>query len=226
MDRLVCEFEYKFASNKPDGTFEGYASNFNRIDQGGDSIVPGAFKSVLEQRKPKMLLEHAGLPYSMPKPEDMLPVGKWENLAEDTKGLAASGRLINLDTESGKRIYGAMKEGELDGLSIGFKVGKVTYSQKAGEARRTIYDFKKLPEISLVTSPMDLDARSFNVKSAAGVKTIREFEDFLRDVGGYSHSAAKAIAAGGFKANPEPRDEDDGELVDLIRRNISKLNGK
>jgi len=134
-------------------------------------------------------------------------------------------RGIDGDCDVGKRIYGAMKEGELDGLSIGFKVGKVTYSQKAGEARRTIYDFKKLPEISLVTSPMDLDARSFNVKSAAGVKTIREFEDFLRDVGGYSHSAAKAIAAGGFKANPEPRDEDDGELVDQIRRNINILKG-
>lgn len=225
MDHLLCEFEYKFAQSKPEGTFEGYASTFNRIDQGGDRVAPGAFKGVLTQRTPKMLLEHAGLPYSMPKPEDLLPVGKWEGLAEDTKGLHASGRLINLDTESGKRIYGAMKEGELDGLSIGFKAGKVQYSQKAGEPRRTIFDFKALPEISLVTNPMDPDARSFNVKSAAGVKTIREFEDFLRDVGGYSHSAAKAIAAGGFKANPDPRDEDDGELVDQIRRNINILKG-
>jgi hypothetical protein len=29
---------------------------------------------------------------------------------------------------------------------------------------------------------------------------VREFEDFLRDVGGYSHAAAKSIARAGFKA--------------------------
>ncbi|TGU42255.1 HK97 family phage prohead protease, partial [bacterium M00.F.Ca.ET.146.01.1.1] len=59
------------------------------------------------------------------------------------------------------------------------------------------------------------------------IKTIREFEDFLRDVGGFSHAAAKAIAAGGFKAKPDPRDEDGigdhirarlGELANLIRK--------
>jgi HK97 family phage prohead protease len=219
MDHMSCDFEYKFAPSKPDGWFDGYASNFNRIDEGGDSIVPGAFKSVLLTSKPKMLLHHAGLPYTPPTPENMIPVGKWESLSEDTKGLATAGRLINLDTESGKRIYGAMKEGELNGLSVGYKVGRVKYGQKAGEPRRTIQDFKALPEISLVTYPMDADARISSVK-AADIRTIREFEDFLRDVGGYSHGAAKSIAACGFKAIAEPRDEDvDGETVaDLLKR--------
>jgi len=44
-------------------------------------------------------------------------------MSEDSHGLQCKGRLINLDTESGKRIYGAMKERALDGLSIGHVVG-------------------------------------------------------------------------------------------------------
>lgn len=50
----------------------------------------------------------------------------------------------------------------------------------------------------------------------SGMKTIREFEDFLRDVGGFSHAAAKAISAGGFKAQLDPRDEDRGSAVAAI----------
>jgi hypothetical protein len=47
-------------------------------------------------------------------------------MSEDTHGLQCKGRLINLDTESGKRIYGALKESALDGLSIGYTVGEFT----------------------------------------------------------------------------------------------------
>ena len=38
------------------------------------------------------------------------------------------------------------------------------------------------------------------------MKTIREFEGFLRDAG-FSKDAATAIASGGFKAKPNLRDE-------------------
>ena len=59
--------------------------------------------------------------------------------------LASKGRLINLDTESGKRIYGAMKEGELDGESIGYRVGEFTRGTKPNEPRRAIKTIKELP---------------------------------------------------------------------------------
>jgi uncharacterized protein len=50
-----------------------------------------------------------------------------------------------------------------------------------------------------VTFPMNDLARNTVVK-AADIRTVREFEDFLRDVGGFSHAASKSIARGGFKA--------------------------
>lgn len=46
---------------------------------------------------------------------------------------------------------------------------------------------------------------------------IREYEGvMLRDEAGFSHAAAKAIAAGGFKAQLDPRDEDRGRVVAAI----------
>jgi hypothetical protein len=109
------------------------------------------------------------------------------------------GPLINLDSESGKGMYGAMKERALDGLSIDYKVGEFTRSTKPNEPRRTIKIIKSLPEVSLVTFPMNELARTGAV-NAADIRTVREFEDALRDVLGFSHAAAKSIAQRGFKA--------------------------
>src|SRR5215471_7126022 len=63
----------------------------------------------------------------------------------------------------------------------------------------TIKTIKSLPEVSLVTFPMNELARTGAVK-AADIRTVRDFEDFLRDIGGFSHAAAKSIARAGFKA--------------------------
>jgi ATP-dependent protease ClpP protease subunit len=50
-------------------------------------------------------------------------------------------------------------------------------------------------------------------------QTKREMEEFLRDAGGFSHAAAKAIVAGGFKAKSDPRDED--ELLATVRAHVA-----
>lgn len=221
----VTAFEYKFASNEPDGTFEGYGAVFKNEDDNGDMLMPGAFDKTLGQAKtsgqmPKMLLNHGGLAWGSPTPEDMIPIGKWAKMAPDSHGLQVKGRLINLDTESGKRIYGAMKEGELGGLSMGFKAREFTFGTKPNEPRRTLKAVDLL-EVSPVTFPANTQALVTGVKSLGRITTIREFEVFLRDAGKFSNAAAKAIAASGFKAfQPDPRDEDGNgeELVALIKR--------
>jgi HK97 family phage prohead protease len=211
--RKAVAFQFKFLDDKAaPGTFEGYGSVFNNEDDGGDLIQPGAFAGVIQRHQakgtmPKLLLNHGSMGagfFGGNDPMADLPVGCWDAMSEDTHGLQCKGRLINLDTESGKRIYGAMKEKALDGLSIGYTVGDVVRGTKPNEPRRTIKTIKSLPEVSLVTFPMNDLARTNAVKS---ITTIREFEDFLRDVGGFSHAAAKAIAGHGFKSS-EPRDED------------------
>lgn len=224
-DIFFAPLEVKFAADEGKaGEFEGYGAVFGNVDSYGDVIQRGAFKETLaewEDKKtlPPMLVQHGGW---MMTDMDALPIGKWEAMSEDRTGLHVKGRLINLDTERGKTIYGAMKEGVLDGMSIGYRAKEFAIGTKPDEPRRTL---KKIDlfEVSVVTFPANGKARVAAVKAANRVKTIREFEDFLRDAGGFSHAAAKAIAAGGFKA-ADPRDEDDAdELVARLRRNIETL---
>jgi HK97 family phage prohead protease len=222
LDHVRLELhEMKFASDKT-GVFSGYGAVTGNKDFGGDVIEKGAFRDTLREwqdkgKFPPMLLQHGGglLGGAM----DALPVGKYTDMEENTKGLKLEGELFALNTERGQYIHEGMKAGSLDGLSIGYRVKEFVLGTKPTEPRRTIKSLD-LVEVSIVTFPMNDKARIGAVKSG-DIKTIREFEDFLRDVGGYSHAAAKAIAAGGFKSS-EPRDEDEA-VAALIRRNIKTL---
>lgn len=56
------------------------------------------------------------------------------------------------------------------------------------------------------------------------IATIRDFEEFLRDEGGFSRSAAKSIASAGFKdpqQKPEPRDEAGDAGDELLSRMLT-----
>jgi Escherichia/Staphylococcus phage prohead protease len=224
VEHKASAFEYKFVEGDGNvtGTFEGYGSVFNNEDDGGDVMLPGAFQKTLDAHDaggtmPKMLLNHGsmgGSPFGGNDPMADLPIGKWTKMSEDNHGLAVKGRLINLDTERSKNIYGAMKEGELSGLSIGYKARDFIRGTKPNEPRRQLKAVD-LFEVSPVTFPMNARAGISTVKSAREITTIREFEDFLRDAGSFSREAAKAIAAGGFKAlSSLPRDEADiGEAI-------------
>ena len=222
MDRI----EVKFATDDIDvktGTFSGYGAVFGNMDQGGDVIAPGAFKASLADWKkagklPPMLIQHGGFGMT---DMDALPIGKWIKMTEDDTGLKVEGRLINMDTERGKSIYGMLSEGVLDGMSIGYRAKEFAMGTKPKDPRRTL-KVLDLVELSVVTFPMNGKARISAVKAAQEVTTIREFEDFLRDAGGFSHSQAKAIASQGFKAM-DPRDEDGADLAALIRRNIAAI---
>ena len=222
MQRIEVKFSPDEVTTK--GEFAGYGAIFGNIDAYGDTIAQGAFADTLKEwrkrdKLPPMLLQHGGAGFT---DNDGIPIGKWTTMREDDKGLYAEGKLINMDTERGKTIYGALSEGVLDGLSIGYRPKEFTLRTKPEDPRRTLKSID-LIELSIVTFPANASARIAAVKSAAQeMTTIREFEDFLRDVGGFSHAQAKAIASHGFKA-ADPRDEDDADLVALLRRNIEAL---
>lgn len=204
----MARLEVKFAAEDVDektGAFSGYGSAFDNVDSYGDVMAKGAFKATLrdwakEKKLPPMLLQHGGW---MMTDTDALPVGKWTKMEEDEVGLRVEGRLINLDTDLGKRVYGAMKEGVLDGMSIGYRAKKFTMGTKPEEPRRTL-EAVELVEVSLVTFPANGKARVAQVKSAQDIMTIRDLEDILRDAG-CSRSEALAICSR-FEAKADQRD--------------------
>lgn len=130
------------------GRFSGYASLFGRLDQGGDIVMPGAFKASLAARGAigiRMLFQH--------DPKE--PVGIWEVIREDRLGLFVSGRLLPGVPRS-DALRRLISGRAIDGLSIGFRARKSTRDPAAGARRLWQID---LWEISIVTFPMMDGAR-------------------------------------------------------------------
>jgi HK97 family phage prohead protease len=174
------------------GVIAGYASTFGNVDQGGDVVIRGAFKEALEKAKAEgrlipMLWQH----------DQREPIGVWDSIEEDRKGLKVQGKLLIDDDPLAARAYAHVKAGSIGGMSIGYRTlpGGMTEDPK----RRGVYQLTKLDlrEVSLVTMPMNIQARITDVKSLveSGVlPTERQFEQFLREAGGFSKKRALALA--------------------------------
>lgn len=170
-----------------DGTVEGYGSVFGVRDNYDDVIAPGAYLASLAAHKaagtmPAMLWQH----------DATAPIGVWLEMVEDSKGLRIKGKLA-LDTVKGAEAYALLKMGALNGLSIGFVSKEWSYDRDTDVRTLTQVD---LWEVSLVTFPANEAARITGVKAAdvAGIKTIRQAEQALRDAG-FSADTAKAFLA-------------------------------
>ncbi|MEM7775762.1 MAG: HK97 family phage prohead protease [Pseudomonadota bacterium] len=191
-----CALDLKGASL--DGTFEGYASLFNREDLGRDVVKPGAFRKSLRARGPdgvKLLFQH----------DPNQPIGIWERLHEDARGLFARGRLMP-EVARAREVLALMRAGAIDGLSIGFRAARSVRDRRTGTRHLHEVD---LWEISIVTFPMLADARVASVKSppfADHVPSVREFERWLTRDAGFTRSEASALMRDGFKGLALRRD--------------------
>lgn len=139
---------------EPDGAFEGYASLFGIADLGKDVVDRGAFRDSLVRRGAagvKMLWQH----------DPTEPIGRWLELREDSRGLYVRGRL-SLAVERAREIHALMRDGAVDGLSIGFRSQRARTEPRSGLRRLQQVD---LWEISLVTFPMLPQARVSAVKA-------------------------------------------------------------
>ena len=175
--------QLKFASDST-GEFEGYASVFNSVDKVGDTIAPGAFiESIESGRSIKMFINHK---------QHEVPIGDWVEMKEDGIGLHVVGR-IDMNHKDGPTVHSAMKRKAMDGLSIGFTMGDGDYEQKSDG--RLIKNMS-LMETSIVSFPCEGMARVSAVKSdIEGFISLRDYENYLREVGGFSKSMAVALVS-------------------------------
>ena len=123
--------------------FEGYASLFGVPDGAGDVVQPGAFAASLRKRPARavrMLYQHLAHE----------PIGVWETIREDGKGLYVRGRLT-LDVVRAREVLALIADGALDGLSIGFRTVRARRDAKTGLRH---LDAVELWEISIVTFPL------------------------------------------------------------------------
>lgn len=127
----------------------GYASLFGAKDQGGDRVEKGAYSASLKSlqsggRAVKMLWQH----------DPSQPIGVWDQVFEDKKGLYVSGRILE-DVRAGAEALALLRAGAIDGLSIGYRTVKASKDQSGGRSLKQL----DLWEVSLVTFPMLPEAR-------------------------------------------------------------------
>lgn len=128
----------------------GYASLFGAPDQGGDVVHRGAYGASLGRLakaggRVKMLWQH----------DPTRPIGVWDEVREDERGLYVRGRLL-LDVQAAREAHVLLQAGAIDGLSIGYRTLR---AEKAPTGGRLLHEVE-LWEVSLVTFPMLPQARA------------------------------------------------------------------
>ncbi|PLU73433.1 HK97 family phage prohead protease [Sinorhizobium meliloti] len=209
------DFALQIKDLSDEGTFEGYGSVFGNVDSYGEKVMPGAFVASLAKHRREgstvlMLWQH--------NPD--VPIGVWEDLAEDSKGLWGKGRLI-MEVQKARETHALMKAKAIGGLSIGYREVKVTPD---GNVRNL--EELDLREISPVSFPANRRARIEAVKSErmeefarrlrdGDPMPIKDFEDILREAG-VPKSMAVAIASHGYakaiRGEPEGEKANDQAL--------------
>ncbi len=204
-------------------TVSGYGSVFGVKDNGGDIVMPGAFKeSIASGRKPKMLWQH----------DPSQPIGAWDEMREDENGLFMKGR-ISKKAAKGAEVAALVKMGAIEGLSIGYRTRDYEMDVDEGTRKLTKLD---LWETSVVTFPMNELANIYAMKSADDMSEteIKRFlERALREIN-VSGTMAKAMAAGAMEGRksvlrdadalpPETDQREVDELKALLTETLQKM---
>ena len=168
-----------------DDEFEGYASLFGVPDGAGDVVARGAFAATLRKRPPekvRMLYQHFAHE----------PLGVWETIREDARGLYVKGRLV-LDVVRAREVRSLIREGALNGLSIGFRTVRATR-----EKGHRVLNEIELWEISVVTFPLLAGSKVTAIGAKGMAQSIREATLHLQTKLSSPASAASAARGKGI----------------------------
>lgn len=199
---LKTDFSFSEKSESEEtGRITGYASVFGVKDSYDEIVEAGAFDGIINDIKNSV----ASMPLMLGNHEHYsgCPIGIWDSLEVDSKGLKISG-IINTDIQLGKEIYSSLKFAKDNnssssmGLSIGYYPDWDKYVVDK-EYIGHIFSVKKLPEVSIVNFPANTQAvvtdikRDCLIEEIKKLSNIRELERFLRDSGNFSKKEAETL---------------------------------
>ena len=172
LDLSVLEFK----ALSGDRTFSCYGNVKGKIDHALDRVVDGAYRDSVAAHKaagtmPKFFWMHN--PWEP-------PVGMWEKMEEDSKGLYLEGKFAN--TPRGNELYELYREKALDSFSIGYRVNDEKWNSQLGCNDLIKIDIR---EVSAVTFACNEESRLVDIKSKLGegkVLTKAELRELLESV--------------------------------------------
>jgi HK97 family phage prohead protease len=145
---LLVPAEWKAAAGDA-GELEGYASVFGNVDQGGDVVVPGAFKKTLadwsRSRQPLPLIADHDLSTGG-------VIGSVKQAREDGVGLWIRAGFSS--TAKAQDIRAKMLEGHLKGMSFTYEAVRHYMGTVSGKAVRYLQELK-LFEATVTPFPMN-----------------------------------------------------------------------
>jgi HK97 family phage prohead protease len=179
-EHMIVPVEWKAASGGT-GELEGYASVFGNVDQGGDVVLPGAFKKTLadwsRSKQPLPLIADHELS------TDGL-IGSVKQAREDSTGLWVRAGFSG--TDKAQDIRTKMIEGHLRGMSFTYETVKHYMGTVAEKSVRYLQELK-LFEATVTPFPMNTLALA-SAKSAAGTASL--------DFAGFAESMRAALGIG------------------------------
>lgn len=156
-------------ANTSKRTFSGYASKFGNVDLHNDIIEKGAFTKTISERKPKNMIKVLW--------QHIDPIGMPDVIEETDEGLYVEGKISK--TQKGDEAIELMRDGVVDGMSIGYDVIKDDVDQEKGV--RLLKELK-LYEVSIVTWGANPEASITNVKHLQALNDIFKSDD-IRSLG-------------------------------------------
>lgn len=202
----IESFEIK--SDGEEKTIEGYMTTFGNKDSYNDVIVKGAFGKV-KPYKVKFLWQH----------DWKEPIGTIEQVKEDDNGVWFKAKFSDFDSvPTAKKAYTLLKDGAIDGISIGFRIDKFKYEDDGSR----LIEKGSLMEASVVTFPANDMATVTAVKGFGEEGKIekRDFEEMLRHFG-FSQKESCIIVS---KAYPALESHWDGDCEEKDNQSDSDLN--
>lgn len=145
----VCNKFLLKSNNLGNMVIHGYASVFDVIDSQNDLIEKGAFECSSSDEV-KLLWQH----------DAAKPIGIIKSMHEDNYGLNIEGE-INNKTICGRDASELIRQGAIDGLSIGFCIKDSEYNNQGIRLIKKI----DLMEVSIVTFPSNRSASITNFKN-------------------------------------------------------------
>ena len=178
LERRSCAFVERQNSDELTGRFTGYGSTYS-LDLVGDRIQPGAFTDTISHKggKVPIFLNHSAEVWA----------GHTLSLVEDKKGLKVEAQLFT-NTSAGRDAWELLRAADSIDVRVGMSIGFVTEDADWEGNTRLI---KKIDLWEISITPFPANPKSL----ISELKTVRDFEAYLRDVEKLSKADARRIAS-------------------------------
>jgi HK97 family phage prohead protease len=193
-DHLTAPVEWKTAGTG-NGELEGYVSVFNNVDQGGDVVLPGAFKRTIDAWR------GSAQPLPLIADHDLTSrgvIGSVRDAKEDPLGVWIRAGFAS--TSDAQDIRTKMIEGHLRGMSFTYEAIRHHLGEVAGKSVRFLDEVRWF-EATVTPFPMNMLAMA-SAKASRGNIDSAAAADLDAAARAYAESQGWAMPGGSYPIRP------------------------